>query len=147
MDNKMNESTHKSWNDSYLLDIPMIDKQHMNFFRLFDKLSTMGKQNDSYENIKEVIVELEKYTHNHFNTEEALMKKAMVEDIDLHIEQHKLFINKVEEFKVAYSYHNLMLVEQMVSFMRKWFIMHISEVDADYAAKVRDYLADKFQRS
>jgi len=145
MDTKINESSHKSWNNSYLLDIPMIDKQHINFFKLFDKLMLMSKENDSYENINEVILELEKYTYNHFNTEEALMRNANVENIDFHVLQHKLFIDKVEEFKLAYTYRNMILVDQMVVFMRKWFLMHISEVDRNYANTVREYLEKRNQ--
>ncbi|MDD3322007.1 MAG: hemerythrin family protein [Paludibacter sp.] len=145
MDTKINESSHKSWNNSYLLDIPMIDKQHINFFKLFDKLMLMSKENDSYENINEVILELEKYTYNHFNTEESLMRNANVENIDFHILQHKLFIDKVEEFKLAYTYRNMILVDQMVVFMRKWFLMHISEVDRNYANTVREYLEKRNQ--
>ncbi len=143
MDQNINDYKHQTWNNSYMLDIPMIDKQHMMFFKIFDHLLLLNKGNKNYEKIDEVIQELEKYTHNHFNTEEALMRKANEPGIEQHILQHKLFIKKVEEFKIAYSYKNTILMEQMISFMRKWFLMHIAEVDGKYADSVREYLQSK----
>ncbi len=147
MDQNVIDPKYQTWNNSYLLDIPMIDKQHMMFFKIFDDLMVLNKGNDNYEKINDVILELEKYTHNHFSTEEALMRKANSPDMDLHIVQHQLFITKVEEFKIAYGYKNSILMEQMIVFMRKWFLMHISEVDGKYADPVKKYLEDKEQKA
>lgn len=133
----------QTWNSSYMLNIPMIDKQHMNFFRLFDKLMLLNKDEENFDELKEVIDELEKYTHVHFQTEEALMRKAKSPDYELHLVQHSIFIKKVEEFKTAFSYRNSVLFEQMVSFMRKWFLMHISDVDGKYVETVQEYMVQK----
>ena len=32
----------QSWKEQYALDIPSIDKQHMHFFKLFDKIIYIG---------------------------------------------------------------------------------------------------------
>lgn len=143
MNQKINEPMPTSWNNTYLLDIPMIDKQHFTFFKIFDNLILLNTETDNYDKMNEVILELENYTHNHFNTEEALMRKANVSNMDFHIMQHGLFKKKVAEFKIAYSYKNSVLMEQLISFMRKWFLMHISEVDKNYADSVKDYLKNK----
>jgi hemerythrin len=125
------ETKNQTWNKSYFLDIEMIDKQHSKFFMLFDELTELNNSSnpEAYNRLSEVIDELEKYTRIHFQTEEALMRKANAPDIDLHLVQHNLFETKVEEFKSAYKYKNALLFEQMIGFMRKWFLMHISEVD------------------
>ena len=134
---------HHTWNKTYMLDIPMIDNQHVKFFALFDKLQDLNQIDDSHEQIFEVLQELEKYTHNHFATEEALMRKAGTTDFDLHVVQHQVFIAKIEDFKIAYSYNNSALLEQMTTFMRKWFLMHISEVDRKYVDPVKKYLSER----
>ncbi len=133
----------QTWNSSYMLNIPMIDKQHMKFFKLFDNLLLLNKNEENYSELREVIDELEKYTYVHFNTEEALMRKAKSPDYEIHLIQHEIFIKKVEEFKTAFSYKNAVLLEQMVSFMRKWFLMHISEVDGKYVETVQEYMVEK----
>ncbi len=143
MNSLESKNTSQTWNNSYLLNIPMIDKQHMRFFKLFDMLMALNKEVDKDFQIQDVLEELEKYTHVHFNTEEALMRKANVPDYDLHIIQHELFIKKIEEFKVAFSYKNSLLLEQMVTFMRKWFLIHISEIDGKYVEPVQKYLVEK----
>lgn len=134
---------NQTWNNSYLLNIPLIDKQHMRFFQLFDMLMALNKEVDKEYQILEVIEELDKYTHTHFKAEEALMRKANAPDYDLHVIQHELFVKRVADLKVAYSYKNSLLLEQMIVFMRKWFLMHISEVDGKYVESVHHYLVEK----
>lgn len=141
------ENPAPSWNSSYSLNIPLIDKQHMKFFQLFDNLLALHKQNESYERIYTVIEELEKYTNAHFQMEEALMRHSNVPDYELHLVQHKLFITKVEEFKFAHKYKNAVLAEQMINFMRKWFLVHISEIDGKYVENVQEYLHEQKRRA
>jgi len=133
----------ESWNNSYMLGIEMIDTQHMKFFLLFDKMQILYNNHDSYSEISDVLNELEKYTHYHFNTEEALMRKAQTTDYDQHIAQHKVFIEKINDFKIAFNYQNSILLEQMITFMRKWFLMHISDIDRRYVEPVKKYLNEK----
>lgn len=135
-------SENYTWNKSYQLDIPMIDKQHMRFFKLFDMLLTLNKDIENYNQFFDVIKELDEYTKLHFNSEEALMRKAKSPDYDFHISQHEIFTKKVEDFKLAYSYKNSLILDQMIVFMRKWFIMHISDVDRNYVETVKQYLAE-----
>jgi len=134
---------YQTWNKSYLLNISLIDKQHIKFFVLFDKLLLLNKQAESYQELPQVIDELEKYTQIHFQAEEALMRKADAPEYGLHLLQHEIFINKVEDFKMAYRYKNSVLMEQMIIFMRKWFLMHIAEVDEKYVASVQKFLIGK----
>ena len=137
------QTISESWNSTYMLDIEIIDTQHMKFFLLFDKIQMLNKNPDSYSEISEVLNELEKYTHYHFNTEEALMRKAQTTDYDQHIAQHKVFIEKINDFKIAFNYQNSILLEQMITFFRKWFLMHISEIDRKYVEPVKKYLSEK----
>lgn len=135
----MNNEIHQTWNASYILDIPIIDKQHAHFFELFDKLQVLNTER-AYEELYKVIVELENYSNTHFNTEEALMRKSNASNYEYHIQQHEIFREKVEEFKIAYDYKNTMLLEQMINFMRKWFLVHISDTDRNYVEKVHTLL-------
>jgi hemerythrin len=143
MDSKNKLNKNQTWNNSYLLNIPLIDKQHMKFFKLFDMLLDLNRDVDKYFQIYEVIEELEKYTHEHFNTEEELMLKANAPEYESHLLQHQIFIKKVEDFKSAYSQKKPILLEQMIVFMRKWFLMHIAEVDGKYVEAVHNYLVEK----
>jgi hemerythrin len=137
------KNSHHTWDNSYLVNIPMIDKQHMKFFKIFDQLYSLSENEESYDQLYEIIDELDKYTHLHFQTEEALMRKAKTPDYDFHLLQHSIFRKKIEEFKIAYSYKNSVLHQQMINFMRKWFLIHISDVDGKYADSLHDYMLEK----
>lgn len=143
--NTIDITTAQVLSEVYFLDIEMIDKQHSKFFVLFDKLTEVHQSGKTPDNkqILEMIDELEKYTHIHFQTEEALMRKANYPDIEHHMVQHKIFVDKVKEFRLAFNYKNVLLVQQMISFMRKWFLMHITETDNKYVEPVKAYMQSK----
>ena len=146
INNKNNKDTVKlnmDWNKSYYLDIDLIDKQHAIFFRIFDEIKELNKTPDSYDKLKDLILELEKYTNIHFRTEEALLLNSKHQGLNAHITQHQTFKKKIEEFKIAETYHNSLLTEQMIVFMRKWFLIHIAEVDREYVEDVKSFLKER----
>ncbi|BEG97902.1 bacteriohemerythrin [Bacteroides sedimenti] len=129
-----------------LFDIPVIDNQHKHFFEIFDNLILINQKENEDERESDILAELnelQRYAIYHFNTEEQLMQEANWKYVEQHIMQHMVFKNKCLEFQVAYNYRNKVLLEQMVLFLRKWFIMHISEVDAAYADTVKKYFLEK----
>ena len=128
-----------NWNDSYLLGIPMIDNQHKNFFVILDNLETLNQKQEKSE-MHSLINELQNYVIYHFQTEEDLMVKSQSPNIDLHVMEHELFRKKVEEFHHSYYNNNEELLNEMISFMRKWLIIHISGTDAEYADSIKDTL-------
>lgn len=136
------ESTkeNQSWSNTLFLGIPEIDNQHKLFISLLDKASSINMETDKKETILPLLEELHQYSVYHFNAEEELMRKANAPDMDRHIKQHELFKKKCNEFIVAYNYNNKMLAAEMLLFMRKWLIIHISDVDRNYAESVKSYL-------
>ena len=131
-----------NWNDSYLLGIPMIDNQHKKFFVILDNLETLNQKQEKSE-MHSLINELQNYVIYHFQTEEDLMVKSQSPNIDLHIMEHELFRKKVEEFHHSYYNYNAELLNEMISFMRKWLLIHISGTDAEYADSIKSTLGMK----
>lgn len=128
------------WNKSYNFGIEQIDQQHAIFFKLFKELKALNQEPYPFNKLKELIGELEKYTNVHFRTEETLLAQSNSLDLDTHITQHQIFRNKIEEFKIAETYKNTVLIDQMIGFMRKWFLMHIAEMDRKYIEDVKNVL-------
>lgn len=128
-----------NWNDSYLLGIPMIDNQHKKFFVILDNLETLNQKQEKSE-MHSLINELQNYVIYHFQTEEDLMVKSQSPNIDLHVMEHELFRKKVEEFHHSYYNNNEELLNEMISFMRKWLLIHISGTDAEYADSIKNTL-------
>ena len=131
---------NQDWNDNYLLNVNPIDEQHMEFFKLYDVIMSKSKNEENDAGLKEVLDELKDYTDYHFRTEEILMQNADSPDYDLHVIQHDFFRNKINEFLTAYNYQNKVLLDQIVIFMRKWLLSHISNMDRKYVDSVQQYL-------
>jgi len=134
------ENNTTSWNDGYLLHIPIIDEQHKGFFLIYDELTKLDPATATGEQKFAIVEKLIEYLVHHFQMEEKLMQEAGYPDIEKHREEHLLFISKVNEFKRAFQYKNPVLLNQMIVFMQKWFLSHISETDARYKKDVTDFL-------
>jgi len=129
-----------TWNDSYSILIPVIDEQHKGFFDIYDDLLADNSEHPVNEKTQEIIRRLSEYLANHFHDEELLMKNANFEGIDQHINQHRFFENKVNELQLAQTYKNPVLMSQLLLFIRKWFLSHISKADPVYKDTVLEYI-------
>ncbi|MGE0090620.1 MAG: bacteriohemerythrin [Bacteroidales bacterium] len=129
----------KNWNDKYLLNISIIDNQHRGFFTLLDEeLSRI--ENPTQKQMIELLDKLENYLWNHFSEEERLLEKSGYKDLALHKQQHLYFIQKVNEMKLELSYKNQLLYNNLIDFMKKWFLAHILHLDKKYQEIVLDYI-------
>lgn len=121
----------QSWNNSLLLGIPVVDKQHKILIALFDEIISINKEEENNDDrILSLLKELQRYTIYHFDTEEELMRQENLQNTELHIKQHDLFKKKIEDFMIAHNYRNIVLVNQVIVFLQKWLIVHISDTDA-----------------
>jgi len=110
--------------------IEPIDSHHQKLFQILQSLVNDIHQQSVHTN--EIIEELEAYTHYHFNTEENLMRKFNYSKMDEHIAQHKIFKQKVIDFKISQSFQSATINEEIVNFLRKWLLNHILDYDGKY---------------
>jgi hemerythrin len=130
------------WNDTFpLFDIDVIDNHNKKLFELYYLLIGLNANNYDFESISKIIDELSDYTQYHFETEEDLMIKSNIQDTEMHLQHHTLFRNKVNEFRTMCTYRNQVLLDLMIEFLRKWFLLHIYIVDQQSAEAIRRYLA------
>ena len=120
----------QSWNDSLLLGIPVVDKQHKILIALFDEIISVSNEGDDEDRILPLLNELQRYTIYHFDTEEELMRQANLQNTELHVKQHNLFKKKIGDFMIAHNYKNIVLLNQIILFLRKWLVTHISDIDS-----------------
>lgn len=133
----------QTWNESFSLNIPVIDKQHKKFFAMYDELTLLNNDEKNETEILPLLNEMIRYAIYHFNTEEELMRQADSPEQELHMRQHELFRKRCDDFQIAFNYKNRVLVNQMVGFMRKWMVTHINGVDAKYAASIKKLLENE----
>jgi hemerythrin len=113
--------------------IKALDLHNEKFYKLLEELRIYSTTKEKKSVFKEILDEFEAYSNYHFTIEENMMLKCNFPERDSHISQHKFFIRKIQEFKQSFKYGNTMIDEQMLNFMRKWFVVHISDSDKQFA--------------
>ena len=131
MDALNNQSINKiHWNDSLVIGIPEVDEQHKILLDIFNELISLSKEEDYSDKILAELNELKRYSVYHFHTEEEIMHRENLPNIELQINQHELFKKRITKFMIDNEYKNLVLLNQITTFLRKWLIGHIIDVDA-----------------
>lgn len=132
MNNEINDQSNGSigWNDSLMIGIPEVDEQHKILLGLFHQLTSLSDGEDNRDKILELLNELKDYSNYHFKTEEEIMQRDNLPYLELQMEQHELFKQKISKFIIDQNYNNMVLLNQITLFLRKWLIVHISNVDA-----------------
>ena len=90
---------------------------------------SLGK---SKEIMQAVLIELSNYVITHFTTEEKLMKQLGYEDYEYHKQEHKFFIDKLNEFKIKFSAGNTAISLEVLNFLKDWLLKHIIGMDRKY---------------
>ncbi|MFA9378400.1 MAG: bacteriohemerythrin [Lachnotalea sp.] len=129
------------WKKEFELGITSIDTQHQILFeignKIYDLLIIRSKESDDYDEIKEIISELEKYVICHFKTEENLLEKYNYPDIEAHKKEHAVFATYLEQINEEdIQNHQTEFLKDLFDNFTQWIFNHI--ITTDYLYK--DYL-------
>lgn len=115
--------------------IEQIDEEHQYLFELLNKAYNLGAvdyHSDYYQQLKDILAELNNYAEEHFAHEEAYMAQIRDPELILQRSQHAFFREKMLDFDFA----NIDAVEdqhrvlvELVSFLAKWLYRHILSSD------------------
>ena len=129
----------KEWTDEYLIGIEEIDQQHKRFFDAAHGLYEGILNCEGEHAVAEAVEFLRKYAVEHFQTEEAFMRKhdfpRLAEHQQLHVAFFESLDQLVDDFKVfGPSQH---LADRALEIAQDWLIEHIADEDNLYASHVR----------
>lgn len=115
--------------------IEQIDEEHQYLFELLNKAYNLGVvdyHSDYYQQLKDILAELNNYAEEHFAHEEAYMAQIRDPELILQRSQHAFFRDKILDF----DFTNIDDVEdqrrvlsELVSFLAKWLYRHILSSD------------------
>lgn len=145
------------WKEKYSCGISSIDDQHKIIFNLINELYDSIQNRKGEGIIKKVFVDLMQYANYHFNLEFELFQLYKYQDEEKHIEEHKVFIQKIESMMI----HNYLTekdnLKEALVFLVDWFSNHILKTDMEYCnffrfreviEEVNTYIAiNKFAKS
>jgi hemerythrin-like metal-binding protein len=119
-----------SLSNQYSVNDKTIDSQHS---RIIDMITLLLEKKDiNNDELNEILLDLAKYTHEHFEYEENLMKNLKYSKYKTHKLLHKSFYNEVVE--LSRSYKGGLIKNSsydVLDFLLKWFYNHILQEDQD----------------
>lgn len=126
------------WSESIAVGIGIIDAQHQNLFNYYNELSQAVQKNDSAGDIKEVLEQLKTYAVYHFDTEIGLMRQHGYPEADEHEEEHREYLEEIEDFDIRHTISEPGLAKDMLDFLTGWITRHIKTRDMAFAEFLKE---------
>ncbi len=128
------------WNKmKHDVKVKLLNEQHKKLFDTLKELYSAMEDKSDKAALLRIINNLSIYIKEHLTAEEALLEKYNYPGLEEQREQHKLFVNKIEDFKKDFEDNKFMLYFDMAIFLKTWIANHIEEIDKKYA----DFLNSK----
>ena len=119
------------WSSRFETGIEIIDAQHKSLFDAVNKLADSFKAGTSKAQVKDSLDFLVKYTLEHFQTEERVMKEMNYPKLTSHIAEHTQLIDKAKGLQVKLAEGKPVTMD-VSTFLADWLKHHINEVDMGY---------------
>jgi hemerythrin len=121
------------WKDEYSVSDKPIDLQHQQIVRVINDVYNLVKNGSSKEEIGKLLANLKRYTETHFDYEEKLMHLISYPDSVKHEALHKTMAEKTAGMcKVQQSSVNGIMPDEVLEFLRDWWVNHIRNLDVQY---------------
>ena len=129
------------WKDRYNIDYKEIDSQHRKLLDIVNDLNALiiSSSASSMEEIREILLRLVEYANIHFKYEELHMEKCGYYLKKEHIKEHRSFIKSIIEFNDSISNKGKEALEDMLKYLKNWYLNHIIQVDKMYEKFFKQY--------
>ena len=116
------------WKDEYLIGIDEVDEQHKTLFNI----ANAYEQSTNALQSKNALMNVYRYTREHFTLEEALMKEVQFPGYDDHQLEHNDFISEFSTLVSGYL-NSPQEREKIITFFADWIVNHICTKDRPLA--------------
>lgn len=123
-----------NWSDKYVTGIQEIDNQHKELVRIINELYDAMKQGSANDKTSGILDFLAKYTIEHFQTEEKLMRGYAYPAFTQHKAEHDKLVKKVQELLQKKDGAKLILTLELSKFLSDWLTQHILGQDLAYVS-------------
>ena len=121
------------WEDKYLIQIHIIDKQHQRLFEMIDTFYDLLRARETKRAMSEILQGLATYAEYHFHSEESMMELHHYPRLREHQRTHHKFNETVAEFRARFERGQLLLPLEVADFLKDWLSQHILVTDKEYA--------------
>lgn len=129
------------WTPNLTVGVASIDDQHKKLFDMADQLFEAGRNNKTKEFISEMLDFLDKYTKQHFQSEETYMRSINYPGYEDQRKMHADFIASLAKLRKDYdeSGGNILVILNANQMVVDWLLKHISIEDK----RIGDYSRNK----
>ena len=127
------------WGPKYFIGIKEIDDQHKVLVDLINEVFANFGKKDSKKKVSKVLQELIEYTVYHFGNEEKYFKKFGYADLENHLKQHTMFVDKIKKIAADFEAGDSSISIDLVDFLKDWLINHILKIDTKYVKFFKDH--------
>lgn len=120
------------WNEKMSVGIRQFDEHHKKIIELIHDLSAGAEKGITRDEMYTIISELTSYVHYHFTAEERMMTVYHYPDAMNHINEHRFFAGRIENFSHEYASGRENLDREILEFLKDWFVKHIMNNDRKY---------------
>ncbi|MDZ7765345.1 MAG: hemerythrin domain-containing protein [Melioribacteraceae bacterium] len=122
--------------ESELVKIEKVDKQHLKFAEIINKLHNELGAKFGGESTR-LVEDLVKVLREHFDTEEALMKEYNYVNFFSHKLEHDRYYNKVNDYLTDLKNEKTKLDLEFLKSAKRWFFNHFKFNDKKCAEHLR----------
>ena len=80
------------------------------------------------------------YVSYHFSCEEKIMNAIQYDKIIQHSSYHREFTNTIYKYVQSYEDGSLKAIDDLVKYLKDWFLNHILVTDKKFVAEVKEAL-------
>lgn len=121
------------WSEDFSVKVSLMDDEHKVLFNLINDLNNAMINGESANNISQILMELINYTEYHFKHEEDMLKKIGYPSVGEQEKYHKIFVDKMKEFKKELESGEVLLSVKIIDFLKDWLVSHIVNIDTKYS--------------
>jgi len=121
--------TFLNWEPRYQVGVTILDTQHKGLFDQINALHDAMQAGQGREEVAKTLAFLARYTVEHFQTEEELMRRADYPDFLEHKAIHDELTRQVLDLLARLDKGSERLTLPVMHFLRDWLSHHILELD------------------
>lgn len=122
------------WNNAlYSVKVDRFDDDHKKLVEFINQLHVAMLQGKGKDILKEILVELQAYTHYHFSEEEKEMQSVGYPEYEEHAKLHRNLKDQLSNFIEDFENNKMEVSIQTFRFLKEWLFNHIQVADKKYA--------------
>jgi hemerythrin-like metal-binding protein len=123
-----------AWTDEFSMGVAAMDAQHKTIIAMVNQLSRMPGATTQSAAIADLLTEMRDYTLMHLEAEEYLMAAHHYPQMKEQCALHRAFREKIIRFSIEWAYRDQTLPNDLLTYLRAWWVHHILAVDNQYSA-------------